>query len=219
MNKGDLMKVMLLMLVCSLFIACSHPLKEIKYNAYEAIGIDKRDLFKREVSKVKDEQEDTEEAFKGTLYRLRRVDRSERASVEEQLAMLDESYQKTQEKMDEVSSRIEKLDTIAKDMFEEWRDEIKTMEHDEFKIKGEQKLTDTRSKYLALYERLKISEEKSVPVLAKIKDQTQLFKQDRNLHTLDKYKKESILIQNEIVDLIYEMNASADEASAFMRTL
>lgn len=65
------MKLVLTVLMAINFMACANrvekAVRKAKYSAYEMVGMEKRDLFKREVANIKEEQEETGETFKSAL--------------------------------------------------------------------------------------------------------------------------------------------------------
>lgn len=77
-------------------VACANPVtkavNKVKYSAWESIGFEKRDLFKRQVSNVKDEQEDTQEAFKDALEQLKSLYAFDGGNLEKEQRRLNAAY-------------------------------------------------------------------------------------------------------------------------------
>lgn len=214
-----------LLTISLLFISfsCANPIKKAvnkaKYSAYEMVGVEKRDLFKKEVSNVKDDQEETGESFKDALKKLKEIYAFDGGDLEDKHEDLNESYINAKEKSQNVKNRIEKLNTVATDLFAEWEGEILEISSSDLQKQSREKLVETKKKYNQLYKQLKASESKVAPVLTKLKDQVLFLKHNLNAKAIAGLKVESGKIQSEIKGLIDEMNESNRKAEEFIKTL
>ncbi len=212
------------LLILSLsFISCARmaekAVNKVKYSALEKVGVEKRDLFKRNVSNVKEEQGESEEAFKDALTRLKELYKVDGGELEKQHNKLSSSYEDAKEEAAEVSESIQKLDTVANDLFDEWDDEIGEIETRDLKTRSKNQLRDTKSKYEKLHAQLLQSEKKMEPVLKRFKDQVLFLKHNLNAKAVAGLKGESSRIQADIEKLMKEMSASTAEADALIKTL
>jgi hypothetical protein len=192
---------------------------EVKYSAWEKVGVEKRDLFKREVSNVKDDQEESGESFKDALTKLKEVYAFDGGNLEREYNKLHDAYDGAKADSLEVSSSINKLNTVASDLFEEWEAEIKEYSSADLRRKSSEQLSLTKTKYHSLYRSLKSSEAKMAPILVKFNDQVMFLKHNLNAQAIGGLKTEGKKIQSEIEKLISEMNQSNQEAEAFIKTL
>ena len=217
------MKTSLLLLLLPLTFSCANPIKKAvnkaKYSAYEMVGVEKRDLFKKEVSHVKEEQEETGEAFKDALTKLKEIYSFDGGDLEKAHGQLNSSYEDAKEKSAGVSARITKLNTVAQDLFTEWEGEIEQMSSADLKAKSRSKLGETKHKYGQLHKQLKTSEAKIAPVLGKLKDQVLFMKHNLNAKAIGGLKTESTRIQSDIEVLMNEMKESNQKAERLMETL
>lgn len=213
------MKSALLVTVLIISSSCANPIKKLKYSAWEKVGFEKRDLFKREVSNVKEEQQDSGEAFKDALERLKEVYSFDGGNLEHQYNKLNVAYKGAKNEAGDANDSIEKLDTVANDLFDEWEDEIDEMKSKEYRKQSEKKLTATREKYEDLHKRLIKTEKKMEPVLSKLKDQVIFLKHNLNAEAIGGLKNEGNKIQADIEKLISEMQATSKEADEFIKTL
>jgi hypothetical protein len=204
-------------------LSCAQKIKkavgEVKYSAYEMVGIEKRDLFKGEVEDVKEEQEETSEAFKDALTHLQEIYQVDGGKLEKQYNSLKNSFDEAAEKAKNVGQRILKLNTVAEDLFAEWQKEIQEISSPELRSKSSSKLDETRKNYHKFYDQLKTSERRMLPVLARMKDQVLFLKHNLNAQTISGLKAESVTIQNDMAKLIVEMEKSIAEADNFMKSL
>lgn len=192
---------------------------DAKYSAWESVGVEKRDLFKREVANVKEEQEESGEAFKDALTKLKEVYSFDGGKLEREYNKLRSSYDDASDEARAVSESISKLDTVANDLFEEWKAEIGEIKSSELKQKSREQLTQTRTKYQSLNQQLKLSEQKMEPVLAKLKDQVTYLKHNLNAKAVAGLKTEGQRIEQDIDKLLKDIEASNKEAQEFIKTL
>jgi len=217
-----ILKIQLLVLFVAL-TACTSTvektIRDTKYSAYELIGVQKRDLFKREVNGVKDGQEETSEAYKDALERLKEVYAFDGGNLEKEYTKLNSAYEDAQKESSDVSSSIKKLETVAQDLFAEWKKEIAEISALDLKTKSNKALQETQSKYKEFHASLKKSEKSMAPVLKKLKDQVLFLKHNLNAKAIAGLKTESAKIEGDISSLIKDMNTSISQAKKFIKTI
>lgn len=199
--------------------AINKAVKETKYSAYEFVGIEKRDLFKREVKNVKGSQEDTKESFKDALERLQDIYGTNNSHLERQYSSLDSAYEDAQKRVNEVRINIKKLETVAEDLFSEWKKEITEMSAASLRSKSADSLEATRRKYDNFHNGLKKSGVRMDPVLRKLRDQVLFLKHNLNAKAIAGLKIESEKIQNDIEGLLKDMKISIEQADDFIKTM
>lgn len=217
-------KIIVLCLMLSImFSSCANKVKKAissaQYSAWETVGVEKRDLFKRKISNVKDDQEDTGEAFKDALTKLKEVYAFDGGNLEREYNKLNNSYEEAQEESTEVSASITKLNEVAQDLFVEWEGELQDIKTADLRRKSAKQLTETKTKYRILHQHLKTSENKMAPVLARLKDQVLFLKHNLNAKAIGGLKSEGDKIESDIETLLDDMNESSKEAEAFIETL
>lgn len=197
------------------FIACS----QIKYSAWETLGVEKRDLFKREVKSVKEHQKESVESFQDALTRLKEVYDFEGGDLEKNYKKLNSAYEKSKQDAEAVSEDIKELNKVAVDLFKEWENEISEISSKDLKRKSKQQLKETKTKYEDLHKKLVSSEKKMGPVLSKLKDQVLYLKHNLNSQAIAGLKTEGNRIQDDIEKLMKEMTASSKEAEELIKEL
>ncbi len=219
-------KTFLIILISSVSviqISCANKIKEavrdVKYSAYEAVGYEKRDLFKRQVSKVKGNQDDSAEDFKDSLERLKAVYNFDGGNLEKEYSKLKSAYDDTSKSADEVRQSIVQLNTIATDLFKEWSKEITQISSADLRSKSQNSYDQTQKKYKAYYSQLKKSETRMDPVLKKMNDQVLFLKHNLNAAAIAGLKAEAGRIESDIAKLIEEMNKSIKEADELISTM
>lgn len=209
--------------LCLLLSGCQNAInkaaRETTYSAYELVGVEKRDLLKSRVNKARNEQKEAAENFTSALDRLKALTGYDGGNLERQYRSLQSSYDRAAEQAKEVSASIDRVETVAKDLFEEWENELGEIQTASLRDSSRRKLQDTRQKAGALVAALRKSEKTMAPVLAKLKDQVLFLKHNLNAQAVGSLKGESVRIQNDIQALLKEMNVSIAEADRFIREL
>lgn len=194
-------------------------MKDAKYSAYEMIGYEKRDLFKKEVKAVKKDQHDSQKAFEDALAKLQYFYSYDGGKTESEYNKLKDSYESSQDESENLSASIQKLDEVAQDLFAEWKEEINSISNSDLRKKSTVKLSETRIRYKELHRKLKESEKNVSPILIKMKDQVTFLKHNLNAGAMIGLETEGNRIGKDIEKLIEEMKAANREAEDFIKTL
>lgn len=215
--------LIIISVIFSLTTSCANPVKKavnkVKYSAYEKIGMEKRDLFKREIKNVKEDQEETGEAFKDALTKLKEIYAFDGGDLERHHANLKSSLDDAKEEAHELKERITKVNQVANDLFEEWNEELKEIKTADLRNKSSEQLKRTKKKYSELEAQLRKSEKRMDPVLSKLNDQVLFLKHNLNAKAIGGLKAEQGKIQADIEALIKEVNESTRKADAVIETL
>lgn len=216
-------KILFLITGLSMAAGCqstvNKAIQETKYSAYEMLGYQKRDLFKKEVKNVKENQEETGESLKDALERLKEIYAFDGGNLEKQYRSLNSSYETSQKKAAAVKSSIKQLETVAQDLFAEWKKEITEISAPDLRAKSTAQLQDAQAKYKEFHGGLKKSEGKLDPVMVKLRDQVLYLKHNLNRQAITGLKSESLKIQGDIDSLIKDMNTSISQAEQFIKTM
>jgi hypothetical protein len=211
--------ILLPFLLISCQSAIENAIKETKYSAYEMIGYQKRDLFKKEARNVKSNQEETGQSFKDALDRLKELYNFDGGNLEKQDRKLNSAYETAKTKADGVHSSVKQLETVAQDLFDEWKKEIAEISTPDLRAKSTAKRLEAKTKYDEFHASLKKSEAKLGPVLTKLHDQVLYLKHNLNAAAVTGLKAESGKVQSDIEALIKEMNSSISQTDEFIKTL
>lgn len=193
--------------------------RETKYSAYELIGVEKRDLLKKYVKNTKESQEDTQEAFQDALAQLKKTYKFDGGKIEQEYKALNSSYEDANSRASQVHKDIEKVQTVADDLFKEWQKEIGEISTPSLKEKSKGQLAATQKRFGQLRDSLKKSESKIQPILVKFKDQVLYLKHNLNAKAIASLKGESVRIEKEISSLVEAMKVSIQESDAFIKEI
>lgn len=189
------------------------------YSAWEMLGQEKRDLLRSNVSAVREEQDEAADQFESALDRLRELTAVDAGELEDVYDDLSADYEDAQGRADGVEERIEKIDSIANDLFAEWEGEIGEISNADMRTKSRRKLDETRRNYARLESSLLKSEASMEPVLTQLKDNVLFLKHNLNAAAIGGLTAEVADIEADIDSLIADMRASIAEADRFLQTL
>lgn len=206
-----------------LFAACENPVKRAArnagYAAYEMVGVQKRDLLKKRINETRDDQKEAGEQFADALEKLQKMYNLKGGKLESQYNRAKSSYDTSKEKVGELKSSRQKMETVAGDLFREWENEIGEIKTAEFKEKSRAKLESTRAKFNEFNRGLAASEAKMDPVLERLNDHMLYLKHNLNAQSVAQLKTENNRIENDIKNLIQNMNQSIREADSFIKSI
>ncbi|MCC6416397.1 MAG: DUF2959 domain-containing protein [Opitutaceae bacterium] len=186
------------------------------YGTWEKLGWAKRDILVDRVEEARDEQQAAKEQIKTTLERFQDVTNFQGGNLEAKYKKLNGEYEDAKESAEEVRDRIEAVETVANDMFKEWKEELKQYNSDELRRSSEQKLNQTKERYQQLITVMKDAEAKMQPVLVAFNDQVLFLKHNLNAQAIASLQTTATQIEGDVAKLIADMEKSIAEANAFI---
>ncbi|NOY71113.1 MAG: DUF2959 domain-containing protein [Gammaproteobacteria bacterium] len=206
-----------LILFCgiALLTACSSTY----YAAWEKMGKHKRDLLRDNVESAREEQADAQEQFKSALQRLKELQDFDGGELEETYEALNDDYEESVERADDVRDRVETVDSIANDLFDEWEEEITLISNARFKSDSKNKLRTTRKKYSSLNRSMTKAVQSMDKVLLRFQDNVLYLKHNLNAQAIGGLDAEVASIGKDVTRLISDMESSIAQADSFIATL
>jgi hypothetical protein len=214
--KVNTLKFILLMIwIIAMTAAC----QKAYYNAWEKLGVHKREIMVERVEKARDSQAEAKEQFQSALHQFSSVLNFKGGDLEEKYTTLQDAYDNSEKMAKEVSSRIAKVEAVSEALFEEWQDELKQYSNARLRADSEKKLTETKNQYKKLITAMKRAEKKMEPVLTAFHDQVLYLKHNLNAQAIASLQSELVAVEGNITSLIKEMEASIREADSFISTM
>lgn len=201
-------------LLCA-FTAC----KSAYYGTMEAFGYEKRDILVDRVEDARDEQEQAKVQFTSALDQFKAVIDFEGDDLEAMHKQLDKGYNKSKRAASDVGDKIDKVESVAEALFEEWEEELNTYNSEELRAISARRLEETRSRYEQLIGAMERAEATIPPVLSAMQDQVLFLKHNLNAQAIASIQGTAEGIQKDIQSLINEMQKSIDEANAFINQM
>ena len=193
--------------------------KSTYYSTWEKLGWEKRDILSDSVTDARNEQQKASEQFKTTLERFKELTNFQGGELESKYNTLKGQYESCESRAATVTKRVNDVDTVAKDMFSEWEQELTQYQNASLRATSEKKLADTRQRYGQLIGAMRKAESRMKPVLAQFKDQVLFLKHNLNAQAIASMQGTTSEIELDVNQLIKEMDAAIAEADAFIGTL
>jgi hypothetical protein len=193
--------------------------RSVMYSAYEKFGIQKRDLLRKRVVAARDEQKDAQQEFKDALTRIKEMTGFDGGALEKNYRSLQSDYDDAAARVAAVHQRVDDVETVAGDLFAEWKKENKQIESPALRETSRRQLDDTRLRYDNMIAALKRSEKTMDPVLHRLRDYTLALKHSLNAQAIAALSGESAKIQTDVASLIADMDASIARADEFIRQM
>lgn len=187
------------------------------YSTWEKFGKEKRHLLRDNVKKVRSEQQQASEQFQDVLTRLKSLYGFDGGDLEKAYDKLKDDYEESEERAEAVRDRIENVEQIAKDLFNEWQQEIDDMQNADLREKSIDALNDTRTRYSRMQQAMRNAERQMQPVLQQVHDYVLYLKHNLNALAVGALRQEVDDIELEVDTLIRDMNRSIQEAESFLR--
>lgn len=212
------MNILYRLLILSIFLmltACTTMYLE----GLEKIGIPKRDVMVSRVEKARDTQEETKEQFKSALEQFTAATNFSGGDLEATYNRLNDAYETSVSKAEEVKSRIADIESVSEALFTEWKLEITQYSNASMKQNSQEKLDATQAHYRQLITSMKQAEAKIEPILTVFHDQVMFLKHNLNARAIASLKGELGTIKSDVSALVASMEKSINEANAFISTM
>jgi hypothetical protein len=206
-----------LTLVCLLLITGCTTI----YNAtMEGVfGYEKRELFKKSVASLQEEQKDAQKEFTDALTRLKQLYGFSGGELESVYEKVKSSYERCDGEAKAVHTRIENMEDLAKSMFSEWEKEIQQYTNPNLAATSRDQLRQTKDRYVQLSKTVREAETAMQPVLGQLKDNVLFLKHNLNASAIGSLQGEASGIQKQIEQLLSQMNTAIEASDSFIKTL
>ncbi|WP_417658046.1 DUF2959 domain-containing protein [Pseudidiomarina aestuarii] len=189
------------------------------YGAMEKVGIHKRDILVDRVDEARDSQADAQQEFKSALERLNELLQFDGGELEATYNALNDDYESSKAAADRVYDRIDAIDDVAQDLFDEWQDELDEYSNEGMRIESERSLRETERRYKSLLASMERAADTMPPVLEKLRDNVLYLKHNLNAAAIDAIRGEYRTLQSDISSLIEEMEQAINESDAFIKAM
>jgi ElaB/YqjD/DUF883 family membrane-anchored ribosome-binding protein len=204
-----------LLLAILMLTACSSAY----YKTMEGLGIEKRDILVDRVEDARDAQDEASEQFASALEQFRSVVAVDGGDLEATYDRLNGEYERSRGDAEAVSERIDEVESVAEDLFEEWQAELAEYSRADLRRNSEALLRDTRGRYDQMMVAMRRAERSMEPVLEAFQDQVLALKHNLNARAIGALRNELDSIERETARLIAEMQKAIDEADAFIQSM
>lgn len=189
------------------------------YKAMEGLGIEKREILVDRVEEARDAQDEASEQFTDALEQFRSVVNFDGGDLEEVYDRLNGEYENSRSDAESVSERINAVESVAEDLFEEWQEELDEYSRADMRRSSESMLRDTRQRYDQMMKAMRRAERSMDPVLQAFHDQVLFLKHNLNARAIGSLRKELGNIERDTATLISQMQQAISEADAFIQSM
>jgi len=203
------------LLILALLGGCSSAY----YKTMESFGVEKRDILVDRVEEARDAQDSASEQFASALEQFRATVTVDGGDLEDIYDRLDAEYEKSVAEADDVSERIDAVESVAGDLFREWEQELEQYSRADLRKNSAKLLKDTRSRYGKLMTSMRRAEGSMEPVLAAFHDQVLFLKHNLNARAIGALRNELDTIERDTARLITQMQKAIAEANAFIDSM
>jgi DNA-binding ferritin-like protein len=186
------------------------------YAAWEKVGVEKRDILVDRVENAKESQEEAQQQFSSALEQFSALINFQGGELQDVYSSLKDEYEASEKAANNVTERINKVESVAEALFSEWRDELEKYSNDSLRRDSQRKLTDTQKRYKTLLNSMRKAEAKMAPVLTALQDNVLYLKHNLNASAIGALQGEFNGIKKDINQLIKEMNKAISESNAFI---
>jgi PBP1b-binding outer membrane lipoprotein LpoB len=202
-------------LLLILLTGCS----SVYYDTMEKVGYHKRDILVDRVEAAKDAQTDAQQQFKTALDQFASVINLEESDLKQAYDSLNHEFESSESAAQEVTDRIDKVESVAEDLFEEWQDELELYENKKLKAASKQQLSKTKSRYRGMLKSMREAERTMQPVLNNFRDNVLYLKHNLNAQAIGSLRGEFSSLKADITNLINRMNQSIKRSDEFIRDM
>jgi hypothetical protein len=199
-------------LLVSFLGACS----KAYYGAMEKVGIHKRDILVDRVEGARDAQSEAQQQFKSALEQFSAVVNIGNSNLKMAYEKLNAEYEDSDKAAKKVSERIDKVESVADALFDEWEDELKLYKKAAFRQSSKQKLQDTKTRYREMLASMHRAEKTMEPVLRSFRDNVLFLKHNLNAQAIGSLRSEFSTLKGEIDGLIKNMNEAIKTSNKFI---
>jgi hypothetical protein len=207
--------ILVFFVVCTLLLGCSTAY----YNTMEKFGVHKRDLLVDRVEEARDSQKSAEKQFSSALEQFKSVVAVDGGNLESVYDKLNSEYEESKSAAENISKRIDDIESVAEALFDEWEAELKQYSSKQLRAESQQKLKTTKIKYQQLITVMRKTESRLDPVLAPMNDQVLYLKHNLNARAIQALRKEVVKIDKDVDVLLAAIRKSVAEADAFIQEM
>jgi len=191
----------------------------VYYGAMERVGVHKRDILRDRVEEGREDQREAQEQFRSAYDQFKTLTGHDGGDLEAVYRKLNSEYEDCRARAEDVHDRIDSIESVAEDLFDEWEAEIDQISNASLRRDSANQLRQTKSRLAELVAAMKRSEAKMEPVLVAFHDQTLYLKHNLNARAIASLQGTVIEIEDEVASLIAQMEESIRESERFLASL
>lgn len=213
------MKQLIIAFSVLFLFACQNVVDKAVLAAWEKVGVEKRDVLVDRVEDAKESQEEAQEQFSSALEQFSTLINFDGGELQDVYENLKDQYEASESSAKRVTGRIDKVESVADALFDEWQEELSNYSKENLRRESERQLKETQRKYNSLLKAMRKAEAKMPPILAALQDNVLYLKHNLNASAVGALQGEFGDIKKEIDLLIKEMNSAINESNQFIESI
>lgn len=189
------------------------------YGAWEKVGVHKRDILVDRVEAASEAQEEAKEEFQSALEKFSSVVSVAPTELKKTYESLNDAFEDAQSRAEEVTDRIDAVESVSEALFEEWDEEIDQISNSRLRSSSQSQFNQSKKQYDGLIKAMRRAESKMEPVLTAFQDQVLFLKHNLNAQAVASLKGELAMIETDVAALILDMEASIARSQAFIEDM
>lgn len=218
-RKQPLVRGLVLACLAAPLFVLNSGCQSLYFGAMQQMGAHARQLLVERVVLAKQAQGEAQEQFKTALEAFQSATGFDGGELEAYYKKIKAEYDRSVQRAQAVESRIDKVESASKRLFDEWQGDIDQMADPSLKAKNSELREDARRRYTDLIAKMRAAEAKMAPVLTKFRDRVLFIKGNLNYAAIDSLKGDLASIEDEVGALIADMQVSIQEADAFIAAM
>lgn len=206
-------------LILLLSLSACGTVQKVQYSALEKVGIHKRDILVDRIEQTTEAQAKTKTQFKSAYEELASLINVDAGGLESKYKRMAKAVKVSEKSADELDSRIDSVDEVAKALFAEWKAELSSYQNAKLRQTSAQNLDDTQQRYNAIYQKMRESQARVTPVLQVLQDNTLYLKHNLNARAINGISNEVLVIEDKVALLISQMEISIAESEKFIQSM
>jgi len=215
-KKTTLIPVCLILITVLFVLFLVGGCSKAYYGAMEKVGVHKRDILVDRVEGARDAQSEAQEQFKSALEQFGAVIKIENTDLKKAYDKLNAEYEDSEKAAEKVSERIDKVESVADALFEEWEEELNLYKNADLRRSSKQKLQNTKTRYREMLASMHRAEKSMTPVLRTFRDNVLFLKHNLNAQAIGSLRAEFSSLKGEIDGLIKNMNEAIQTSNKFI---
>lgn len=201
----------------SLFFLCSCT--TVYYKSWELLGREKRDLLSSNIESLKGEQEDAKEEFSDVLERMRSEYVGEKQSLAETYSDFKSDYDDIKDEVDDVTSRLNRIDGLAKALFKEWLVEANEFDSREYRRKSLAKRGETMRSFNKYMKSTRALEAGMNQSLKSLQDEVVFLKHNLNSQIVSQFNVKLATLEKDMEKIIGKIEKSIEGTDSYIKEI
>lgn len=189
------------------------------YATMEKFGVEKREILVDRVKDARDAQLEGQQQFKDALDELSQLLQFDGGDLQTQYEQLSSQYQQSKTAAEQIDNRVDKVQSVAEALFDEWRDELGQYQNQQLKRQSQQQLVQTERQFQQLLKKMRSAQSKTTPVLRVLNDNVLFLKHNLNAKAIGAVQQDFSGLQRDLQSLLQEMNQAINESNKFIAQL